>query len=124
MEAFRKGIVLLRVIFFVGIGLLVAGSCLIGNYKDDSSVKTGLKLAKAGYLVFVFILVIMVVFVAVLWLKMQILCPDSKKVYRLRKHLKDIETDHLQDFDGVLLLHSIPCYPNGIRLPFCLRNES
>jgi uncharacterized membrane protein len=79
-EKFRKSIVLLRIIFFVGIGLLVAGSSLIGNYKDASSVTTGAKLAKAGYLVFVFILAVLVTFAGVSWLRMSLLCPDSKKV--------------------------------------------
>jgi hypothetical protein len=79
-EKLRKSIIFVRVIFFVGIGLLIAGSSLIGNYKDDSSLKLGLKLAKAGYLVFVFILVILISFAGVLWVKTNSLCADSKKV--------------------------------------------
>jgi len=79
-EKFRKSIILLRLIFLVGIGLLIAGSSLIGNYKDLSSVTLGIKLAKAGYLVFVFVLAVLVTFAGVLWLKMSLLCPDSKKV--------------------------------------------
>jgi len=79
-EKFRKFIILLRLIFLVGTGLLVSGSSLIGNYKDGSSVTLGLKLAKAGYLVFVCILAILSIFAGGMWFKRRLLCSDGKKV--------------------------------------------
>jgi uncharacterized membrane protein len=80
-EKLRKSIALLRVIFLVGIGLLVGGSSLIGNYKDQSSVKLGLHLAKAGYIVFVCVLAALLAFAGFLLAKMKgHLSVDSKKV--------------------------------------------
>jgi uncharacterized membrane protein len=79
-EKLRKTIVFVRMIFFVGVALLISGSSLIGNYEDESLVKTGRELAKAGYLVLVFILAIMVTFAGAFWLKIRSLCDASKKV--------------------------------------------
>jgi uncharacterized membrane protein len=76
----RKAIVLLRIIFFVGIGLLISGSSLIGNYKDLSSVTLGLKLAKAGYIVLVFIVALIAASSAALSLKWNSLSTDSHQV--------------------------------------------
>jgi hypothetical protein len=75
-------IIFFRVIFFVGIGLLISGSSLLGDYTNVSTSKIGLKLAKAGYIVFVFILAVTVTFVGVMWSKVNSLCADSKKVNR------------------------------------------
>jgi ABC-type antimicrobial peptide transport system permease subunit len=68
-EKLRKSIVFLRLGFLVGIGLIIGGSCLTGNYKDPSAVKLGLKLAKAGYIVLVFILAALVAFAVALWMQ-------------------------------------------------------
>jgi hypothetical protein len=88
-ERLRKSIVFLRLIFLVGIALLIAGNSLIGNYNDMSSVNLGSKLAKAGYLVFVFVLAILVACVGVLWVKQRLLCSDSKKVWQRENHHED-----------------------------------
>jgi hypothetical protein len=76
----QKAIVLLRCIFFVGIGLLVGGSSLIGDYKESSTVALGLKLAKAGYIVLVFIVALFAVSSAILSLRRNSLSADSRKV--------------------------------------------
>ncbi|KKA23805.1 hypothetical protein T310_2156 [Rasamsonia emersonii CBS 393.64] len=43
-SSIRYGLILSRVLFFVGIALLIAGGSLEGNYNNESSVMTGLKL--------------------------------------------------------------------------------
>jgi hypothetical protein len=75
---------MLRLVFFIGIGLLVAGSSLIGNYRNPSSVKLGAKLAKAGYIVFVVILAGLAGFTGTMWLKKRLLGANSQKVSYLR----------------------------------------
>jgi hypothetical protein len=99
-EKFRKSILALRGVIFVGIALLVAGSSLIGNYNDASSVTLGLKLAKAGYIVFVFILGVLAATAGLFWLKMSLLCPDSKKVGSF-EGLKHATTNMFERFSQV-----------------------
>lgn len=77
---FKWVIVCTRLIFLVGIGLLVGGSCLIGNYKEPDSVATGLKLAKAGYIIITFVLVLTATWISILWFLLEKLTSNSRKV--------------------------------------------
>jgi hypothetical protein len=75
-----KSIAFLQFTFLVGIALLIAGSSLIGNFEDASMLKLGLTLDKAGYLIFLSVLVVLVAGAGVLWMKRKTLCADSKMV--------------------------------------------
>jgi hypothetical protein len=79
-DRLRRSILFLRVIFLIGVALLIAGSSLVGQYNNASSLKLGLKLAKAGYLIFVSVLAVLVAGAGVLWMKRKTLCADSNKV--------------------------------------------
>jgi hypothetical protein len=70
----------MRGLFFVGIGLLVGGSVLIGNYKVPSSVSTGSALVKAGYAVLAVVLAIIACFGGYLWLRVASLGQTSVRV--------------------------------------------
>lgn len=124
-ERFRKSIVLLRVVFLAGIGLLVGGSSLIGNYKDPPSVKVGLNLAKAGYIVFVCVLAALMVFAGVLRAKMrQALSIDSEKVCLSRIWNAQVFTS-VADTCSHVYFDSFLGRPDGICLPFrvCLESK-
>ncbi|KAL1850068.1 hypothetical protein Plec18170_007165 [Paecilomyces lecythidis] len=53
--------------FVAAIALLVAGSCLVGNYKSPSSVSHGLSLVKAGNIVLISILAALIVLQIYTW---------------------------------------------------------
>jgi hypothetical protein len=119
-EKLRKSIVYLRLIFLVGIALLIAGSSLIGNYNNASSLRLGLALAKAGYMIFIFVLVVLVAGAVVLWMKRKILCTDSEKV-SCSTTIIQLESNHFQDPHRPLLFISFLDRSNGICLSIRLR---
>jgi hypothetical protein len=113
---------LLRLVFFIGIGLLVAGSCLIGDYRNPSSVKLGAKLAKAGYIVFVVILAGLAGFTGKMWLKKGSLGANSERVsYSNSKEYKALTecVDRLCNH----LFHSVLSRTDGVCVPFSFRVE-
>ena len=81
-KRFAHSVIALRVVFLIAIALVVAGSCLIGNYKDASSVSIGTKLAKAGYICLAGVVAGIVGFDAWLWSKRPLLTREtSVKVF-------------------------------------------
>jgi hypothetical protein len=119
-ERIRKSVVFLRLIFLVGIALLIAGSSLTGNYNDVSSLKLGLKLAKAGYLIFVFVLAALVGGTGLLLAKSEMLCADSKKV-SYSKIIIQLDSDDFQDSHRPLLFISFLGRADGICMSICLQ---
>ena len=70
----------MRIVFLIAIALIVAGSCLLGEYKNANDVKSGISLAKAGYVVIVVVLAFIAGFDGLFWSKYSKLSPDSRKV--------------------------------------------
>jgi len=70
----------MRLLFLAGLALLIAGSVLIGNYKNTDDVKTGLKLAKAGYIVIAVIIAIVFAFDVFFWSRSKSLSHTSRRV--------------------------------------------
>lgn len=52
-RAFWLSTIAMRLLFFTGAGILIAGSVLAGHYDNPSDVSTGYKLAKAGDIIVV-----------------------------------------------------------------------
>ncbi|KAH8705236.1 hypothetical protein BGW36DRAFT_421802 [Talaromyces proteolyticus] len=71
-----------RLLFLAGIGLLVGGGVLEGNYNDQSSVQTGIKLSRAGYCVVAAFVGTLLLFLAFFWVKRQTLSSTSLLVLR------------------------------------------
>jgi hypothetical protein len=59
-------VILTRILFLIGVVLLIAGGCFVGNYKSANQVSLGDKLVKAGYIVVAAILAILIAFQAYL----------------------------------------------------------
>ncbi|KAF2672372.1 hypothetical protein BT63DRAFT_438181 [Microthyrium microscopicum] len=78
----KMTIIGLRVLFFVGIILLVAGSVLLGHYQNPTDTQLGHKLAKAGYIVILLILAGEMLFASWMWLNSSQLRLDSKKLLK------------------------------------------
>jgi len=70
----------MRLLFLAGLALLIAGSVLVGNYKNSNDVKTGLKLAKAGYIVIASIIGLILAFDVFFWTRLASLSDTGKKV--------------------------------------------
>ncbi|KAF2100488.1 hypothetical protein NA57DRAFT_74095 [Rhizodiscina lignyota] len=70
-------IIALRVILLVGVTLVIAGSCLQGNYNNASDVSTGTKLSKAGYILFAAIVGAIIAFDLLFWTKREGLAHNS-----------------------------------------------
>lgn len=70
----------MRIVFLVSVALVIAGSCLLGEYNDTNDLKSGTSLAKAGYIVIVAVLAFITGFDGFFWSKYNELSPDSKKV--------------------------------------------
>jgi len=70
----------MRLLFLAGIALLIAGSVLIGNYNNADDVKTGLKLAKAGYIEIAFIIAIVLAFDIFFWSRLKSLSHTSRRL--------------------------------------------
>lgn len=76
----KRLIIVMRVIFFVGIVLLIAGSVLIGEYTIPSDVSTGAKLVKAGYIILAAILGWIAAIDLIFWWRYGELSDSSRKV--------------------------------------------
>jgi hypothetical protein len=70
----------MRGLFLAGIVLLIVGSGYIGNYKVPSDVSTGVKVAKAGYLIIACVLGIVVSVAALIRIRGWALSWSSIKV--------------------------------------------
>ena len=70
----------MRMVFLLSVALVIAGSCLLGEYKDANDVKLGTSLAKAGYIVIVAVLAFITGFDGFLWSEYSKLSLDSRKV--------------------------------------------
>jgi len=70
----------MRTVFLVSIALVIAGSCLLGEYQDANDVKSGTNLAKAGYIAIVVVLAFIAGFDGFFWSKYSELSLDSRKV--------------------------------------------
>jgi hypothetical protein len=76
-QVVHKLIKLTRFAFAIAAALLVAGGSLVGNYKSNSLPSTGLKLVRAGYILFGVILAVIVDFQFYLWYYTSRLSPNS-----------------------------------------------
>lgn len=70
----------MRMVFLTSIALVIAGSCLLGEYNDVNDVKSGTSLAKAGYIVIMAVLAFITGFDCFFWSKCSELSLDSRKV--------------------------------------------
>lgn len=70
----------MRMVFLISVALVVAGSCLLGEYNDTNDVKSGANLAKAGYIVVVVVLAFITGFDGAFWSQYSELSLDSRKV--------------------------------------------
>lgn len=62
-------VIFCRVLFSIGVALLVAGSSLEGQYTNPDRTSNGLKLVKAGYVVVLVIFATLIAFKAYFWTK-------------------------------------------------------
>ncbi|KAK8213556.1 hypothetical protein M8818_002858 [Zalaria obscura] len=76
---YPKAIIATRVFFLAGIAILVAGSCLLGNYKSPGDTTTGIKLVRAGYVLIAAVLGILVMFGAHIWTRRTLLSASGAK---------------------------------------------
>jgi len=67
-------------VFLISVALVVAGSCLLGEYNDTNDMKSGTNLAKGGYIVIVVVLAFITGFDCAFWSKYSELSFDSRKV--------------------------------------------
>ena len=67
LSTLRFVVIFCRVLFGVGVALLVAGGCLEGQYTTPNLASIGLKLVKAGYIVVTVIFVTLLGFEAYFW---------------------------------------------------------
>ena len=63
----RFVVIFCRILFSVGVALLVAGGCLEGQYNTPNLSSVGLKLVKAGYIVVTVIFLTLLGFEAYFW---------------------------------------------------------
>lgn len=63
----RSIIIICRALFSIGVALLVAGSCLAGQYTTPNLPSIGVKLVKAGYIVVTVIFAALLGFEAYFW---------------------------------------------------------
>ncbi|KAL1965849.1 hypothetical protein VTN77DRAFT_5170 [Rasamsonia byssochlamydoides] len=66
-SSLRYGLILSRILFLVGLALLIAGGSLEGNYKNPTDVTTGLKLIRAGYIIIAVFVGCLLAFQVVFW---------------------------------------------------------
>ena len=67
-------------VFLISVALVLAGSCLLGEYNDTNDMKSGTNLAKAGYIVIAVVLAFITGFAGAFWSKYSELSLDSRKV--------------------------------------------
>lgn len=84
-SSIRYGLILSRVLFFVGIALLIAGGSLEGNYNNESSVMTGLKLVRAGYIIIAVFVGCLLAFQVYFWRRAARLSLTSMTVSNVKK---------------------------------------
>jgi len=77
----------MRIVFLVSVTLVVAGSCLLGEYTDENDVNSGTSLAKAGYIVIVVVLALLAGFDGFFWSKYSKLSSDCRKVSKPWAHM-------------------------------------
>ncbi|RHZ59261.1 uncharacterized protein CDV56_106529 [Aspergillus thermomutatus] len=71
-----------RILFVVGIALVIAGGSLTGNYTDADSVRTGHTLTKAGYIVVAVFMACLVLFQGYFWRQYASLSRASRTVLK------------------------------------------
>lgn len=82
----RRGMVAMRILFLLGIVLIIAGGVLEGQ-DQSSDVSTGLKLVKAGYIVILAFVLSLFLLLTFLWLQASTFPATAKKV-RLDSHIQ------------------------------------
>ena len=119
-ERLHKTIVALRVVLGIGIVLLVSGSCLLGNYKVTSSVSTGTRLVKAGYIVIAMVVAGLAGFNVFLWLLRSLMSRESSVRVRSKGSVLDTPTDRIPDLIFNQCIDSISRCTDPLCLSFCI----
>jgi hypothetical protein len=103
-----------RGITLAGIATLIAGSVLIGNYKDAHSVSLGEKLVKTGYIIITIIIFFIACFAAGFWMNRRKLSRNGVKVCISFVAHCERKTNNQQGSHCYCLLDSFPSSPLDI----------
>jgi hypothetical protein len=95
----RRGMVAMRILFLLGIALIIAGGVLEGQ-DQSSDVSTSIKLVKAGYIVILAFVLSLFLLLTFLWLQASTFPATAKKVKldshtQFHIHTKQNRTDVL-----------------------------